>query len=105
MGLYRGPKIAKETKQENHNRVHSTKQRCGHRLLFESDFVNSHKLSIFVDHSIRVLIENGTGGWYGGGTERFYNQRLSLDASLDGNDHALTWISHYLSMEAVWIHN
>ena len=55
-----------------------------------------------MDHSIRVLIENGTGGWYGGGTERFYNQRLSLDASLDGNDHALTWISHYLSMEAVW---
>ena len=55
-----------------------------------------------MDHSIRVLIENGTGGWYGGGTERFYNQRLSLDASLDGIDHALTWISHYLSMEAVW---
>ena len=58
-----------------------------------------------MDHSIRVLIENGTGGWYGGGTERFYNQRLSLDASLDGIDHALTWISHYLSMEAVWVYN
>ena len=58
-----------------------------------------------MDHSIRVLIENGTGGWYGGGTERFYNQRWSLDASLDGIDHALTWISHYLSMEAVWIYN
>ena len=57
MGLYRGPKMAKETKQENHNRVHSTKQRCGHRLLFESDFVKSHKLYIFVDHSIKVLIE------------------------------------------------
>ena len=58
-----------------------------------------------MDHSIRVLIEIGTGGWYGGGTERFYNQRLSLDASLDGIDHALTWISHYLSMEEVWIYN
>ena len=67
--------------------------------------MNLHKLFIFVDHSIRVLIENGTGGWYGGGTERFYNQRLSFEASLDGNDHALTWISHYLSMEAVWIYN
>ena len=37
--------------------------------------------------------------------EEGQNQRLGFVASLDGNDHALTWISHYLSMEAVWIYN
>ena len=37
--------------------------------------------------------------------EEGQNQRLGFVASLDGNDHALTWISHYLSMEAVWVYN